>query len=432
IVEEQQCQDFGFRLTCRDLDAHIAILEAWYTSTENSNASQPLVRELKLKTENDSELDRVYFYSSPKHNGIYESNNSVSENASVVNETRVNDSFYVNETDFLELVNGSEVGCGVMTFSRSYGSWNEGDKRRRLPSRETSINLRAPLSYRSTLKMGSLIIVIELACLWETPLSPLRVGTEERLANKYRICTEDCISGTTAGVKSESVPRKLHVQLNFSLATYGAESAEGCGGSSKYDTVCPAIPLAEGQTDTVSIHYCNREVALGVAGAASEGYIRTPGYPHYYIGDECRWRLRAHPEQRIRVTLLDVSLRSIGPFENACTDYVLVQDANGDSLLSSCEQVELPLRLSSVTETVEVVVEARSAGAFPKRGVLFHYKSCVTLPAPSDGYLVYRNEDVAHYMCNVHHVFVDTRQRARVIWCYDDNRWNDSVPLCVG
>ncbi|KAI8427501.1 hypothetical protein MSG28_002030, partial [Choristoneura fumiferana] len=240
IVEEQQCQDFGFRLTCRDLDAHIAILEAWYTSTENSNASQPLVRELKLKTENDSELDH-----------------------------------------------------------------------------------------------------------------------------------------------------------------------------------------------TVSIHYCNREVALGVAGAASEGYIRTPGYPHYYIGDECRWRLRAHPEQRIRVTLLDVSLRSIGPFENACTDYVLVQDANGDSLLSSCEQVELPLRLSSVTETVEVVVEARSAGAFPKRGVLFHYKSCVTLPAPSDGYLVYRNEDVAHYMCNVHHVFVDTRQRARVIWCYDDNRWNDSVPLCV-
>lgn len=72
----------------------------------------------------------------------------MSENASVVNETRVNDVFYVNETDFLELVNGSEVSCGFMTFSRSYGSWNEGDKRRRLPSRETSINLRAPLSYR--------------------------------------------------------------------------------------------------------------------------------------------------------------------------------------------------------------------------------------------------------------------------------------------
>ncbi|XP_073941396.1 uncharacterized protein [Choristoneura fumiferana] len=367
IVEEQQCQDFGFRLTCRDLDAHIAILEAWYTSTENSNASQPLVRELKLKTENDSELDRVYFYSSPKHNGIYESNNSVSENASVVNETRVNDSFYVNETDFLELVNGSEVGCGVMTFSRSYGSWNEGDKRRRLPSRETSINLRAPLSYRCT---G----VNHCSFVLQEDYPPARGWGPGAVYIKYA-CFDD----------------------------------------------------------TVSIHYCNREVALGVAGAASEGYIRTPGYPHYYIGDECRWRLRAHPEQRIRVTLLDVSLRSIGPFENACTDYVLVQDANGDSLLSSCEQVELPLRLSSVTETVEVVVEARSAGAFPKRGVLFHYKSigCVTLPAPSDGYLVYRNEDVAHYMCNVHHVFVDTRQRARVIWCYDDNRWNDSVPLCV-
>lgn len=56
----------------------------------------------------------------------------------------------------------------------------------------------------------------------------------------------------------------------------------------------------------------------------------------------------------------------------------------------------------------------------------------MTLAAPSDGYLVYRNEDVAHYMCNVNFVFVDTRQRARLIWCYDDNRWNDTVPLCVG
>ncbi|KAJ2944527.1 hypothetical protein O0L34_g3872 [Tuta absoluta] len=186
--------------------------------------------------------------------------------------------------------------------------------------------------------------------------------------------------------------------------------------------------------DAVSLHYCNREVRISESGPDSEGYIRTPGYPHYYIGvDECRWRLRVNPEQRIRVTLLDVSLRSIGPFENHCTDRVTVEDSNGAALVSSCDQVELPLRLQSVTDTVEITVESKSEGAFPKRGVLLHYKSigCVTLPAPSDGYLVYRNEDVAHYMCNVNFVFVDTRQRARVTWCYDDNRWNDSVPFCV-
>lgn len=34
---------------------------------------------------------------------------------------------------------------------------------------------------RSTLKMGSLIIVIELARFWVTPLSPLYGGTVERV-----------------------------------------------------------------------------------------------------------------------------------------------------------------------------------------------------------------------------------------------------------
>lgn len=52
-----------------------------------------------------------------------------------------------------------------------------------------------------------------------------------------------------------------------------------------------------------------------------------------------------------------------------------VQDLNGDALLSSCEQVDLPLRLTSVTNVVDVTVEAKSKGAYPKRGVLLHYKS---------------------------------------------------------
>jgi hypothetical protein len=65
----------------------------------------------------------------------------------------------------------------------------------------------------------------------------------------------------------------------------------------------------------------------------------------------------------------------IAPYEPTCIDFVSVHDSNGDELLSSCDQVELPLRLTSITSTVDVVVQARSEGAYPKRGVLLHYKS---------------------------------------------------------
>lgn len=63
-------------------------------------------------------------------------------------------------------------------------------------------------------------------------------------------------------------------------------------------------------SDLLSIHYCNRELYIEHSGPDSEGYIRTPGYPHFYVGDECRWKLRVNSEQRVRITLLDVSLRS--------------------------------------------------------------------------------------------------------------------------
>ncbi|XP_049871230.1 uncharacterized protein LOC126370425 isoform X2 [Pectinophora gossypiella] len=379
IVEEQRCHDYEFRLTCRELDSHIAVLEAWYTSMEDyhriSNNTRP--EALKIRTENDSELNRVYIYSSPKHNGVYEpTNHSIFENVSNVNSSEdvrfLNDTLgFLNDTvefdKMVEFLNES-AGCGAPTFARSYASWHEGDKRKRAIERSSSINLRAPVSYRCT-------------------------GVNH-----------------CSFILSKDYPPSVSWSTGLVYIKYAC-----------FD-------------DSISLHYCNREVRIADSGPDSEGYIRTPGYPHFYIGeDECSWQLQVHPEQTIRVTLLDVSLRSIGPFENHCTDYVKVLDSNGDSLLSSCDQVELPLRLSSSTSTVDIAVEAKSGGAFPKRGVLLHYKSigCVTLPAPSDGYLVYRNEDVAHYMCHVNFVFADTQQRARVIWCYDDNRWNDTVPLCV-
>lgn len=155
IVEEQQCHDNEFRLTCRDLDSHIAVLEAWYTSAENYqlNTTHESLS-LKIKTENDSELNRVYVYSSPKHNGVYiPSNHSMFENTSSVNSTfdfneLFNDTSVFNDTVDVSVDFVNVSGCGVPTFARSYASWREGDKRRRQQSREASFNLRAPVSYR--------------------------------------------------------------------------------------------------------------------------------------------------------------------------------------------------------------------------------------------------------------------------------------------
>lgn len=173
IVEEQRCQDYEFRLTCRELDTHIAILDAWYVSTEDYHrpSNESHTHASMISTENDSELDRVYVYSSPKHNGVYElTNHSSFENSDNDNFTASNLTSFTNLTSFnnlteltvndtLSLVDGDSVdmsvdfvnaseGCGVETFARSYASWHEGDKRRRPASRASAVNLRAPLSYR--------------------------------------------------------------------------------------------------------------------------------------------------------------------------------------------------------------------------------------------------------------------------------------------
>lgn len=146
-MEEQRCHDTELRLTCRNQDSHIAVLEAWYTSLHEYHP-QNTTQNLKLKTENDSELNRVYVYSSPKNNGVYElSNHSLFENITVYNDTFLNDSFWlVNDTVVeSEVLSGR---CGGEEFSRSYASWREGDRRRQAMSWNSSVNIRAPLSYR--------------------------------------------------------------------------------------------------------------------------------------------------------------------------------------------------------------------------------------------------------------------------------------------
>ena len=40
-----------------------------------------------------------------------------------------------------------------------------------------------------------------------------------------------------------------------------------------------------------------------------EGFVETPGYPQFNVESNCTWKLRAQEGQRVKVSILDISLR---------------------------------------------------------------------------------------------------------------------------
>ncbi|XP_077285759.1 uncharacterized protein LOC143910971 [Arctopsyche grandis] len=175
--------------------------------------------------------------------------------------------------------------------------------------------------------------------------------------------------------------------------------------------------------------FCNTEVEVG------EGFVHNPGYPHYYVGENiCRWHLRAAKGQTVQLTLLDLSFRTVvEPFESQCVDKLIIQDGvSGQILLTSCEQVDEPIMFESEGSTMDVYIRTNSKKAYPKRGVLFQYKAlgCITPPAPSGGYLAWRQGAEAYFMCCVGHTFPDG-QRQRTLRCLRRNAWDKTLPDCV-
>ncbi|XP_068083513.1 uncharacterized protein [Anabrus simplex] len=174
--------------------------------------------------------------------------------------------------------------------------------------------------------------------------------------------------------------------------------------------------------------YCMQDVV-----ANDEGFLQTPAYPSYYVGQqECKWTVKSPPGQKVLLQLLDISLRGIGPREVNCTDHLTVVE-NDRTVLSTCGDEADLIQILSESNTLEVTITTASKKMFPKRGVLAHYKAigCVHPSPPHDGYVIYRNETFGEYMCCVGYAFPDTLEKTRVLQCINNNTWNNTLPDCT-
>ncbi|KAK6623335.1 hypothetical protein RUM43_009187 [Polyplax serrata] len=173
---------------------------------------------------------------------------------------------------------------------------------------------------------------------------------------------------------------------------------------------------------------CNANINV-----TGEGLARSPGYPSYYIGEiACKWSLRAPHSQKVRVRLLDVSLRGIAPYDADCVDWIDITE-NGLNLVKTCGDVLEDVVVHSQGSALNVSFIANSKTIYPKRGFLFHYKAvgCSTLRKPEDAYLIERNNSFVHYRCCSGFVFRDSLARDKILQCYNENTWDGELSECV-
>ncbi|KAK7792082.1 hypothetical protein R5R35_003554 [Gryllus longicercus] len=174
--------------------------------------------------------------------------------------------------------------------------------------------------------------------------------------------------------------------------------------------------------------WCSRAVT-----AHGEGFLQTPAYPQYYVGElRCQWSVRAPPGQRLLLRLLDVSLREASSSSGNCTDRLIITE-DGRERERMCGEQEDVIEVVSEGDSLDVTILIGSKTLFPKRGVLLHYKAldCVHPTPPKDGYIVYRNDTYGEYMCCLDFAFPDTLNRHRVLQCVNNNTWNNTLPNCI-
>uniref|UniRef100_T1IKQ1 CUB domain-containing protein n=1 Tax=Strigamia maritima TaxID=126957 RepID=T1IKQ1_STRMM len=164
----------------------------------------------------------------------------------------------------------------------------------------------------------------------------------------------------------------------------------------------------------------------------TEGYVKSPGYPNYYPGPlECEWPLKAETGQRMRVSILDLSLVDSHTDEPHCADRFRLMDGKA-KLLDTCgERRNILRQFESEDSDVTAQLNTHAIGA--KRGILLWFKAfgCRTLEAPRHGYLVFRNVTFAQYMCCTNHYFEDNLERTRNLHCIDGSEWSSGLASCL-
>ncbi|XP_018325770.1 uncharacterized protein LOC108737429 [Agrilus planipennis] len=177
--------------------------------------------------------------------------------------------------------------------------------------------------------------------------------------------------------------------------------------------------------------HCNQNLTLSWSRnqAILEGLVHNPGYPRFYLGIEtCHWTIKALPWQKIKITILDISLLGYGP-EN-CSDIFQIKESK-HVLLSSCLQEESFVEVLSAGNEIEILLKPSSnEELLPRRGVLFHYTAvgCATPFTPKNSHFLGRNDSTAEFSCDIDFAFPDTHLRTKFIKCIE-NKWDSNIPL---
>ncbi|XP_025270944.1 uncharacterized protein LOC105255023 isoform X2 [Camponotus floridanus] len=175
--------------------------------------------------------------------------------------------------------------------------------------------------------------------------------------------------------------------------------------------------------------YCNQEVKVTIG---EGGYINTPGYPLYYLGQSaCGWTFRTFPGQRIVLIFHDLNIR--GPqMDGSCVDIVRVRD-RGSTLFEFCGTAAGTRIVSnSNVLTLDFVASRRLYSA---RGFLLQYQAlgCPEILAPNGSYVSNGTLTSRTFSCKSGSVFPDSKERKRTLEC-KNGKWNETttkLPACV-
>ncbi|RWS25506.1 mannan-binding lectin serine protease 2-like protein, partial [Leptotrombidium deliense] len=182
------------------------------------------------------------------------------------------------------------------------------------------------------------------------------------------------------------------------------------------------------------------------------GYFATPGYPGFYPKLNCSWSIEADEGQTIQLSVLDADIkppkvvelvkqRGYGNYQprTVCIDALTASEETG-KLFTICGNSLQNLQTIR-TESNRLNISFESSDFSPTRGVLLRYfdsncvhvsvEGCQTLPAPRKGHLVYRNGSQALYTCCKNHVFEDTKELTKYLYCLHGVQWNATLTQCI-